>query len=165
MPEEKQTEKIKQTKKELFWEIFRFLLVGGLATVADYLVATLFNAVLFPEALVGKTWSLIISTAAGFFTGLIINWSLSLVFVFKAIRNKKEASSKKSFLIYLLICAIGFVISLLGMQLVQIIPSFPLFGVSTFLGSTWSWWMMKCVMTLIVLVWNYIGRKLFVFKS
>ena len=29
---------IKQTKMELFWEIFRFLLVGGTATIFDYLV-------------------------------------------------------------------------------------------------------------------------------
>ena len=31
-------EQVKQTKKELFWEIFRFLLVGGTATVFDYAV-------------------------------------------------------------------------------------------------------------------------------
>ncbi|MBQ7913378.1 MAG: GtrA family protein [Clostridia bacterium] len=165
MEEQMKDEKIKQTKKELFWEVFRFLLVGGLATVADYLVATLFYAVLLSPQRIGQTWALIISTALGFGVGLVINWFLSLIFVFKAIRDKKQASSKKSFLIYLIICVIGLAISILGMQLVKIIPAFPLFGVAEFLGSPWKWWLMKAVMTLIVLVWNYIGRKLFVFKS
>ncbi len=165
MEEQKQDKKIKQTKKELFWEVFRFLLVGGLATVVDYAVSFLFKRFFLPPTLIGETWSLIVSTAFGFCVGLIINWFLSLIFVFKAIRDKKQASSKKSFLIYLLICAIGLALSLLGMQLVQIIPNFSLFGTPTFLKLGWDWWMMKCIMTLIVLVWNYIGRKLFVFKS
>ena len=165
MAQQTHDKKIKQTKKELFWEVFRFLLVGGLATVADYVVAYLFRVYLLPSTLVGETWSLIISTAIGFCVGLIINWFLSLAFVFKAIRNKKEASSKKSFFIYLAICAIGLALSLLGMQFVQVIPNFPLFGTTTFLKEGWDWWMMKCIMTLIVLVWNYLGRKLFVFKS
>jgi putative flippase GtrA len=165
MAQEEKKEKIYQTKKQLLWEVFRFLLVGGLATVVDYLVSTLFYSLLLPPTLIGQTWALIISTALGFCVGLIINWFLSLLFVFKAIRDKKEASSKKSFLIYLIICIIGLAISVLGMQLVKIIPAFPLFGIDTFLGSPWNWWMMKCFMTLIVLVWNYIGRKFFVFKS
>ena len=33
----------KQTKKQLFWEIFRFLLVGGIATLTDYAVFYLFR--------------------------------------------------------------------------------------------------------------------------
>ena len=165
MEQEQKKEKIQQTKKQLFWEIFRFLLVGGLATVVDYLVSTLFYSLVLPPTLIGQTCSLIISTALGFCVGLVINWFLSLLFVFRAIRDKKEASSKKSFLLYLVICLIGLGIAILGMQLVKIIPDFPLFGVDTFIGSPWDWWLMKCMMTLIVLVWNYIGRKLFVFKS
>ena len=162
--EEKQ-EKIQQTKKELFWEIVRFLLIGGLATVADYLMANLFYAWLLPPQRIGQTWALIISTAIGFCTGLIINWIFSLIFVFKAVRDKKQASSKKSFLIYSAVSAIGLTVSLLGMQIVKILPSFPLFGADYFLGSPWKWWIMKGVMTCLVLVWNYVGRKIFIFKS
>ena len=163
--EEQKQEKIQQTKKELFLEVFRFLLVGGLATAADYLSANLFYAFLLPPKLIGQTWALIISTAIGFFVGLMINWFLSLLFVFKAVRDKKQASSKKSFLIYCAVSVIGLAVSILGMQLVKILPVFPLFGVTEFLGSPWKWWLMKAVMTCIVLIWNYIGRKLFVFKS
>jgi putative flippase GtrA len=163
--EKQENKKIRQTKRELFWEIFRFLLVGGLATVVDYVVSALFHGLVLPPKLIGETWSLIISTALGFSAGLLVNWFLSLAFVFKAVRDKKQASSKKSFLVYCVVCLIGLAISLLGMQLVQILPNFPLFGVKKFLGSSWTWWLMKIALTLIVLIWNYVGRKFFVFKS
>ena len=156
---------VKQTKKQLFWEIFRFLLVGGTATVVDYAVSYLFYTWLLAPSLIGETWALIISTALGFSAGLVVNWFLSFLFVFKAVRDKKEARSGKSFLKFVFISVIGLGISLLGMQLVRIIPSFSLFGSNTFLHEEWKWWAMKVALTLIVLVWNYIGRKLFVFKS
>ena len=52
-------EKTKQTKKQLLAEIFRFLLVGGLATVADYIVFYLFRQWLLPADLIAvKTWDI-----------------------------------------------------------------------------------------------------------
>ena len=51
---------VRQTKKQLFWEIFRFLLVGGTATIADYAIAYVFYHWLLPSSLVGETLSLII---------------------------------------------------------------------------------------------------------
>ena len=78
-------EKIKQTKTQLFWEIFRFLLVGGTATVLDYIVFYLFRQWILPGALVvSDTWdiiSLTIATALGFVVGLIVNWVLPVKFV------------------------------------------------------------------------------------
>ena len=162
---EKEESPVKQTKKQLLWEIFRFLVVGGTATIVDYAVSYLFYTWLLTPSLVGEIWALIISTALGFCAGLVVNWFLSILFVFKNVRDKKESRSGKSFLKFALIGVIGLGISLLGMQLVRVIPSFSLFGVNTFLHEEWKWWMMKVVMTLIVLVWNYVGRKLFVFKS
>ena len=156
---------VKQTKKDLFWEIFRFLLVGGTATVFDYAVAYLFQRWLLPPSLIGEGWALAISTAMGFLVGLFVNWVLSITFVFKAVRDKKKSRSTQAFLTFALIGLIGLGISLLGMQLVRVLPTIKLFGSPTFLKEEWKWWMMKAVMTCIVLVWNYIGRKIFIFKS
>ena len=80
-----QPTEIKQTKKELFWEIFRFLLVGGTATVIDWAVAYLFQAWLLPPTLVGDAASLFFSTAIGFCEGLVVNWLLSSSFVFRKV--------------------------------------------------------------------------------
>ncbi len=155
----------KQTKKQLFWEIFRFLLVGGTATVVDWAIAYVFYAWLLPPALVGEVWALLISTALGFCVGLVVNWLLSVSFVFRQVSEEVDARSGKSFLTFTAIGVGGLLISELGMLLVPVLPAFELFGSPTFLGTAWSWWTMKAAMTAIVLVWNYIGRKLFIFKT
>ena len=160
--------KITQTKKELFWEIFRFLLVGGTATVVDYFIFWLFDGLLFPLISASAWWvtaSRILATARGFCAGLIVNWLLSVSFVFRQVKNKEEVKSQKSFLIFTIIGVIGLLITEIGVvALVALLPEFPLFGVTELLGTTWAKWTAKIIMTCIVLVWNYVGRKLFVFK-
>ena len=157
-----------QTKRELFWEIFRFLLVGGTATVVDYAVFYLFRQWLLPATLLdGNTWnviSLVIATAFGFCVGLLVNWILSVKFVFRAAKNKVEVHSTKGFAIFSIIGLIGLGITELGMLLlVHIFPTITLFGVTEFL-LPWKEWLAKAIMTCIVLVFNYVGRKIFVFK-
>ncbi len=160
----------KQTKKELFWEIFRFLLVGGAATLVDYFVFWLFDGLLF-SALAGKgvgldALLLTISTALGFCAGLTVNWLLSVYFVFRAVKDKEQVRSKKSFTIFTLIGVIGLLITELGvLGLVAVFPEISLFGSVELLGTAWEKWLAKAIMTAIVLVWNYVGRKLFVFRG
>ena len=160
----------KQTKKQLFWEIFRFLLVGGTATLADYLVFWLFDGVLFSLLpFSGKAWSVLsltVATAAGFCVGLLVNWILSVKFVFRAVKNKEEASSKKSFALFTLIGVVGLALTEVGvLLLVAIFPEFTIFGRTELLGTEWKKWVAKAIMTCIVLVFNYVGRKLLIFKS
>ena len=159
-----------QTKKQLFWEVFRFLLVGGTATVIDYLVFWLFDGWLLPLfPLGGRAWemlSLVIATAIGFGVGLIVNWILSVRFVFLAVRDKKQAASKKSFGVFTVIGLIGLVITEIGVVLlVSLLPAFELFGRTAFFRTEWRKWLAKGVMTCIVLAFNYLARKKLVFKS
>lgn len=162
---EKENAEQKQSKKSLFLEIIRFLIVGGTATAVDYAVAYLFYQWLLPPSLIGGTPSLILSTALGFCVGLVVNWILSVKFVFRNVKNKEESRSKKSFVVFTVIGVVGLAITELGMHFgISLLPEITLFSSATFLGAEWKWWIMKVVMTCIVLVWNYIGRKLFVFK-
>lgn len=155
----------KQTKKQLFWEIFRFLIVGGTATIVDYAASYLFYHWWLPSSLVGETASLIASTAIGFLFGLIVNWLLSITFVFKQVKDEKESRSKKSFLIFSLIGVAGLAITEIGVWAgVEFLPQITFFSSTTFIGAEWKWWISKVVMTCVVLVWNYVGRKLLVFK-
>lgn len=159
----------KQTKKQLSEEIFRFLLVGGTATLVDYIVYYLFRQWILPPTLINSaawdTWSLILATAFGFCVGLTVNWILSVRFVFRHVKDKKKSSSKKAFVVFALIGVVGLVITELGMNLlVAILPSFSLFETAAFLGLPWKEWLAKVLMTGFVLVWNYVARKKFVFK-
>ena len=161
----------KQTKKQLLFEIFRFLIVGGVATLADYLLFWVLDAGLFPlilpvEKIAWSTVSLILATGAGFCIGLFINWLLSVKFVFRAVKNEQETRSKKAFALFTIIGVIGLLLTEAGVVvLVAVFPPIALFGQTAFLGTATEKWLAKVIMTCLVLVWNYIGRKLFVFKS
>lgn len=155
---------MQQTKKQLFYEIFRYLLVGGIATIFDYAVWYIFFTWLLPSSLVGAVWSVIISTAMGFLVGLLVNWVLSLVFVFRQVQNVEKARSTKSFLIFAIVGLIGLAITEIGMLLANVLPSFSFLGFAQFLGHEWKWWFTKVTMTCIVLAWNYLGRKILIFK-
>ena len=158
----------KQTRTQLCWEIFRFLLVGGGATVVDYLVFWVFDGLLFAPLSSGGAgiFFLTISTALGFCAGLIVNWWLSVQFVFRAVKDKEQARSKKSFAVFTIIGVIGLVITELGvLLLVAILPEISLFGSAELMNTAWKKWIAKAVMTAIVLIWNYVGRKLLVFRS
>ncbi len=159
---------MKQTKRQLFWEIFRFLVVGGTATLVDYFVFWLLDGRLFPLISSAGWWqtlSLGLATAAGFGVGLLVNWWLSVLFVFRQVQDKQAARSKKSFLLFTAIGLIGLVITEIGvLLLVGILPEFPLFGRTQMFGTSWAKWLSRAIMTCTVLVWSYVGRKLFVFK-
>jgi putative flippase GtrA len=80
------------------------------------------------------------------------------------VQNKEEAHSTKGFLIFTVIGLIGLGITEVGVVLlVLIFPEITLFGVTQFL-LPWDEWLAKIIMTCIVLVFNYVGRKIFVFK-
>ncbi len=159
----------KQTKRQLFWEIVRFLAVGGTATLVDYFLFWLLDGVLLPLVGKGEGWqifSLVLATGVGFCVGLLVNWVLSVKFVFLEVRDKEEARSKKSFALFSVIGVIGLLITEAGILiLVSIIPAFSLFGSTELWGTTWAKWLSRAIMTAIVLVWNYLGRKILVFKG
>lgn len=155
-----------QSRKDLFYEILRFLIAGGTATAADYAVAYLFYRFLLPPSLTGQGASLIISTALGFLTGLIINWILSVAFVYRQVRDEKKARSKKSFFVFALIGLVGlFLTEIIVRAGVPLLPDIYIFGSPTFLSAEWKWWICKVTATLVVLVFNYILRKTLIFRS
>ncbi len=148
-------------KYPLAFEIIRFLIVGGIATVVDFftmgIVLYLFNPSIYPHfynVFYGRTDSPsllanMVGTGLGFVVGLIINYVLSVFFVFI---NKGKSKSTKGFLQFAVLSAIGLAIHELGMYLLG-----GLLGINE--------WIIKILMTFIVLVYNYLSRKLLIFKK
>ena len=141
-------------------EIFRFILVGGLATVIDFfvmgIVLYIFDPSLYPHfynvffgggepSLVAK----LVGTGVGFVFGLIANYILSVIFVFNEKGNSKSA---KGFIVFAVFSAIGLLIHEFGMYLLS-----DLLSVNE--------WICKIVLTLVVLIYNYLSRKIFIFKK
>ncbi|MBQ9124939.1 MAG: GtrA family protein [Acholeplasmatales bacterium] len=150
---------MKQSKSEIIREIIRFLIVGGIATIVDYIVFYTFNLVILKN--VDITLNLFISTTLGFLAGLLVNWFLQK-FVYKYI-DESQTKSKKVFMKFVVVSVIGLGITQLGILLAE--PIYNTYYWTIII--TFDFWklFMKCLMTCIVLVFNYVCRKLFVFKK
>lgn len=123
--------------KELFIQIFRFLIVGGLAFVIDYATLVICKEVFNIPVL--------ISSAIAFTVSVIANYILSVKWVFNVDKSK---SKEKNFIIFIIFSIIGLLLTELIMWL-----GTDIIGISYLI--------VKIVATAIVMIFNFITRKLF----
>lgn len=142
--------------KALLKEIGRYLIVGGLATLFDYGAFALFRYVVLPKT---ELW-LYVSTAIGFLVGLTFNYIFSILFVFQNVADPDKGKKATSFLLFAVIGLIGMGLTELGMWF-SVITRFHIGDAIYQIPEM----VMKVIMTGIVLVWNYIARKLLIFKA
>lgn len=133
----------------LIKEFFRYVIVGGISFLVDFGTLTLFEEVILGQQ---EDWRIFVSTAAGFAVGLVVNYILSLIFVFRSSDNKGSGKSVGAFLIFALVGIIGLGITEGLMHLGVNVLNFHYMPV-------------KIVSAGIVLVWNYLGRKILIFKG
>lgn len=179
---------VSKKQSNLFWEIMRFVLVGVLATIVDYAGKTgcayLLSKVWDTSLPVYKYLSLGLSVLAGFAISVVVNYLLSLLWVFQNVENKK--SSNKKFWLFVLLGLIGWLISeiifyaslfILKNWSIDIQAGSELFFATVKPESFWhdvgvvfstpdfvAYSIVFVVSTLIVLVWNYLSRKKWIFK-
>jgi putative flippase GtrA len=145
----------------LVGELIRFVLVGGLATVIDYLAMAVTLFIAEPASTYPQFYnvffgggdpsvrSTLIGTGVGFLFGLLANYLLSIIFVFNEKGNSKSTSG---FVKFTVLSLIGLGIHELGM-----------FVLNGKLG--WNEWLVKILLTVVVLIYNYITRRIFIFKN
>ena len=145
---------IKGLDKKTIFEFLRYVVVGGVSAVIDMAV----NYVMLYYILGGdKDDKLLvaISVTAGFVVGIIVNYILSNVFVFRTDEQKQKGRNLMAFLIYVAVGVIGYGLTV-GLTLLGTLV----------IGEEGIWYLlMTCVVKGIVLIWNYIGRKIFVYKG
>ena len=127
--------------KNGFLQFFRYLFVGGIATVVDWAV------LLALTELAGIHH--MISAAFGFVAGLATNYLLSKLLVFRA--NEANAGEVLEFLGYALI-------GLMGLGITELL---------LWIGASFSlhYMVFKAIATVVVLAWNYLARKMLLYKS
>jgi len=130
---------------KLFLEFCRYILVGGSAFLIDFGLFHLFDTHIFA----GKY--LYLSVFIGYFVGLIYNFLLSCKYVFENGFDKIKDKEIKSFIVFTIIGLIGLVLTELFMHLFVKICHF---------DSDIS----RIITSAIVLFWNYIARKVIIFK-
>lgn len=138
---------LKTNKKttDLFWEFFRYVLVGGSAFVLDFATMYIFQEYIFD----GK--HLYLAVFIGYIVGLIYNFLLSCGFVFKDGFEKIKGKEFYSFIIFTIIGTVGLGLTEALMFLFVNIM-------------TIHYTIAKIISAGIVMFWNYIARKLIIYK-
>lgn len=175
-----------------FSEIIRFILVGILSTIIDFAFYTLTSFCLQKVGLqVANIWCTVISTTIGFIFGVVVNYILSTIWVYKNYDKKgvKEHRSKHV-LVFVILSAIGMFIGIGIMAIFKIafknglnvdidtwmninmpidLPLFPKLGywLAMVLSSLvfWLFFISFAIKTCITLSFNYITRKKLLFKT
>ena len=124
-----------------FLQFFRYVFVGGIATIADWGVLYLLTECAHMNHLVAAVFS--------FIAGLAVNFILSKLRVFKA--NEARTNAWMEFVGYAIIGVVGLGITELIMYLLT-----NRMGLH-YMAS-------KAVATVIVLIWNYVARKKIIYK-
>lgn len=148
------------TKHKTIAEIIRFLIVGGIATLIDmFFMGVTMYAIepniydsfinVFVNTPSPSTFATIMGTTVGFICGLIVNYILSIIFVFN---EKGKSKSAKGFIIFALLSLIGLGINMLGTYI-----GYDLLNLHQ--------WLVKIIMVFVVLVYNYISKKLVLFRD
>ena len=135
-------------------EFLRYAVVGGVSAIVDMAVNYL---MLF--YILGGTKDdrglVAAAVAAGFVVGLTTNFILSNVFVFKSEEQRERGRTAGGFLIYAAVGFSGFLITELGTLLGTLV-----------IGDGGAWYLILTLFVKsVVLVWNYVGRKIFVYKG
>ena len=130
--------KIKNSK--LLMQILKFGLVGGIAFLIDY------SILIICKEFIGL--SVLLSAAIAFSISVIFNYILSVIWIFDV---DKEKSSKKNFIIFVTLSIVGLAIT----ELIMDIGSNKL---------NINYLIVKILATTIVMVFNFITRKIFLEK-
>ena len=133
--------------KNLILEFLRYAVVGGIAFLAD------FGALVGSQELFFKQfpWGVYAASVVGFVVGLAVNYFLSLLYVFTSKKDRGKGRSVGAFLVFGIVGVVGLGLTELGMW----------FGIE-WLG--WNYMVVKIFTTGAVLMWNYLGRKILIFR-
>lgn len=132
--------KLKEKNKKLLLQIFKFVIVGGTAFIIDYVTLIICKEVFHLNTLLAAAIAFTVST--------VVNYILSVKWVFDV--NDKH-SGKRNFIIFI-------IFSLMGLGLTELIM---------WIGEDLlhiSYLIVKIIATAIVMVFNFVTRKIFLEK-
>lgn len=137
----------KDSMKDNIKQFISYFFVGGVAAVVEWIMFFLFANVI--------TLNYILSTVLAFIFSTTTNWILGRVFTFKNSKSYKNNVGKEAFAVFL-VSAIGLLFNMFLMYIFVTVMGF-----DSVIGKTAS----KIAATGIVFVWNFLIRKLVVYRE
>ena len=154
-------------------EILRFLVVGVIATIVDFVTKILITSAIGNS--LDDVYKQLIGYTCGFVLGVTINYVLSTFWVFKNVDKKQKTKSIWSILLFIGLSLVGFGIGLgifygLGYAFKAggfDILNFSIFEFYKFITEPtfYLYTLVFCIQTVVVLFWNYISRKKLIYKA
>ena len=129
--------KVSSKTEKLLIQVFRFGIVGGMAFLIDFVFLTIFKELCHFPLLLANTLSFTIS--------VLFNYFASVKWVFDV---NKEKSVQKQFILFIILSIVGLLLNDLIMSL----------GTEQL---NWHYMLVKILATFIVMVFNFITRKIF----
>lgn len=137
---------MKSLSKDNIKQFISYFFVGGVAAIVEWVMFFIFANVLNVHYFVSTVIAFIFSTTA--------NWILGRITTFKDNTSYKDKKAKEAFLVFV-VSAIGLLFNLILMYLFVTVMGF-----DSSLGKTLS----KIAATGIVFIWNFLIRKLVIYK-
>ncbi len=137
----------KDSMKGNIKQFISYFFVGGVAAIVEWIMFFLFANVM--------TLNYILSTVLAFIFSTTTNWILGRVFTFKNSTSYKNNVGKEAFAVFL-VSAIGLLFNMFLMYIFVTVMGF-----DSVIGKTAS----KIAATGIVFVWNFLIRKLVVYRE
>lgn len=131
-------------RKSLAGQFLRYLVTGGLAFVVDF--------GLFALCLYVCGWHYLLANLVGLVAGLVLNYAMSIVWVFTACNRTLEKQKTVEFILFALVGIAGVGINQLLMYLMVD-------------GLSLNEMLSKMVAAVLVLMWNFGARKLMLFRG
>jgi len=122
--------------------------VGGAAAVVEWICFTIFISVLGLPYLLATILAFLISTT--------VNWILGRIFTFKDSAYKEKNERLKEVILVFFVSAIG-----LGFNMLLMYLFVDVIGMKSSLQQT----IAKVLATGIVFIWNYLSRKLWIYRE
>lgn len=172
--------------KNIWLELIRFVIIGGYATILDMAVEGWVTSALAKTTSnaghIGAFFWMFLISLVGFVFATPANWSLSSIWGFRNVtdESEKKAKSFKGLLQFVfwsfVALLLGAVIQFFGYMIclewsgwgINILSGFSfdkMFGENGSIKVFWAWLLVLVIRTVVTLTFNYISRKLFIYKA
>lgn len=140
-----------RTKAEfetLLWEMMRFVVVGGVSFIIDFLLLFIFQEFVFKRVYCG----VLLSQALSFTISLVIHYFLATFWVFRGHSVKNAAAHAQASSLFVVTNLIGLALNELALLIGATLLGFHYLVVKLFAAG-------------LVMIWNYAAQKFFIYRT
>lgn len=145
--------------KKLLEQIAKFGIVGVICFFIDFGIYTVLNVIFCAAGFDQRcSWYYLISQFFSFIISMVTNYILSFKFVFK---RRDDMSRQREFVIFFVLSVIGLVINEIVLYLGMDVVYAGWEELHDLMGTRLAETLFKCFATGVVMVYNFISRKIF----